>query len=65
MHHYPGRAMNKLKTTSSRLLGKEFVDKLKPVYRQPVFWCRYFVAQGSPRACSSPEPLGTNGEELK
>jgi putative transposase len=34
--------VNNLKTTSSRLLRKEFVDKLRRVYRKPVFWSRSY-----------------------
>ena len=32
--------VNNLKTTSSRLLRQEFADKVKRVYRKPVFWSR-------------------------
>ena len=32
--------VNNLKTTSSRLLRKKFADKVKRVYRKPVFWSR-------------------------
>jgi hypothetical protein len=42
MQHYPGRAIvagwNNVKTTTSRLLGRELADKLKRLYRKPVFW---------------------------
>jgi len=36
------RFVNNLKTTSSRLLRKEFADRLKRVYRKPVFWSRSY-----------------------
>jgi putative transposase len=34
--------VNNLKTTSSRLLRKEFADKLNRVYRKPVLWSRSY-----------------------
>jgi putative transposase len=34
--------VNNLKTTSSRLLRKEFAEKLDRVYRKPVFWSRSY-----------------------
>jgi len=34
--------VNNLKTTRSRLLRKEFAEKLKRVYRKPVFWSRSY-----------------------
>jgi putative transposase len=34
--------VNNLKTTSSRLLRKEFAEHLAPVYRKPVFWSRSY-----------------------
>jgi putative transposase len=34
--------VNNLKTTSSRLLRKEFADKVKRVYRKAVFWSRSY-----------------------
>jgi putative transposase len=37
------RFVNNLKTTSSRLLRKEF-PQLKRVYRKPVFWSRSYCA---------------------
>lgn len=36
------RFVNNLKTTSSRLLRKEFADKLNRVYRKPVLWSRSY-----------------------
>ena len=36
------RFVNNLKTTSSRLLRKEFADRLKRVYHKPVFWSRSY-----------------------
>ncbi|PWC40146.1 IS200/IS605 family transposase [Azospirillum sp. TSO35-2] len=32
--------LNNLKTTTSRLVRKEFADHLASVYRKPVFWSR-------------------------
>ena len=34
--------VNNLKTTTSRLLRKEFADHLKKVYWKPVFWSRSY-----------------------
>jgi putative transposase len=34
--------VNNLKTTSSRLIRKEFAAKLNRVYRKPVFWSRSY-----------------------
>ena len=34
--------VNNLKTTSSRLLRKEFAHKLNRVYRKPVLWSRSY-----------------------
>lgn len=34
--------VNNLKTTSSRLIRKEFSDHLAHVYRKPVFWSRSY-----------------------
>jgi putative transposase len=34
--------VNNLKTTSSRLLRKEFAEKLNHVYRKPVLWSRSY-----------------------
>ena len=34
--------VNNLKTTSSRLIRKEFAAKLARVYRKPVFWSRSY-----------------------
>jgi putative transposase len=45
--------VNNLKTTSSRLLRKEFADKLNRVYRKPVFWSRSYCTiscGGAPRS---------------
>jgi len=40
--------VNNLKTTSSRLLCKEFAEHLAPVYRKPVFWSRFYcIISGS------------------
>jgi putative transposase len=36
--------VNNLKTTSSRLLPKEFADKLNRVYRKPVLWARSYAS---------------------
>jgi putative transposase len=36
------RFVNNLKTTSSRLLRKEFAEHLNRVYRRPVFWSRSY-----------------------
>jgi putative transposase len=36
------RFVNNLKTTSSRLIRKEFAAKLNRVYRKPVFWSRSY-----------------------
>jgi putative transposase len=36
------RFVNNLKTTSSRLLRKEFAEHLNRVYRKPVFWSRSY-----------------------
>jgi putative transposase len=32
------RFVNNLRTTSSRLIRRDFSDHLKRVYREPVFW---------------------------
>jgi putative transposase len=34
--------VNNLKTTSSRLIRKEFAAKMNRVYRKPVFWSRSY-----------------------
>ena len=34
--------VNNLKTTRSRLLRKGFAEKVKRVYRKPVFWSRSY-----------------------
>lgn len=34
--------VNNLKTTTSRLIRKEFAAHLAPVYRKPVFWSRSY-----------------------
>ena len=34
--------VNNLKTTSSRLIRKEFAAKINRVYRKPVFWSRSY-----------------------
>jgi putative transposase len=34
--------VNNLKTTSSRLIRKEFAAEVKRVYRKPVFWSRSY-----------------------
>jgi putative transposase len=36
------RFVNNLKTTSSRLIRRDFSDHLKRVYRKPVFWSRSY-----------------------
>jgi putative transposase len=36
------RFVNSLKTTSSRLLPKEFDRQAQPVYRKPVLWSRSY-----------------------
>jgi putative transposase len=36
------RFINNLKTTSSRLIRRDFSDHLKRVYRKPVFWSRSY-----------------------
>jgi putative transposase len=36
------RFVNNLKTTSSRLLRREFAHQLSRVYRKPVFWSRSY-----------------------
>jgi putative transposase len=36
------RFVNNLKSTSSRLLRKEFAASLKKLYRKPVFWSRSY-----------------------
>jgi putative transposase len=36
------RFVNNLKTTSSRLLRRDFADHLGRVYRKPVFWSRSY-----------------------
>jgi putative transposase len=36
------RFVNNLKTTSSRLLWREFAHQLSRVYRKPVFWSRSY-----------------------
>ena len=36
------RFVNNLKTTSSRLVRREFADQLRRVYRKPVFWSRSY-----------------------
>jgi putative transposase len=36
------RFVNNLKTTTSRLIRKEFADELVRVYRKPVFWSRSY-----------------------
>jgi len=36
------RFVNNVKTTSSRLVRREFADQLRRVYRKPVFWSRSY-----------------------
>lgn len=36
------RFVNNLKTTTSRLLRRDFADKLDRVYRKPVLWSRSY-----------------------
>jgi putative transposase len=36
------RFVNNLKTTSSRLVRREFAEELRRVYRKPVFWSRSY-----------------------
>ena len=36
--------MNNLKTTTSRLIRKEFADEVNRFYRQPVLWSRSYCA---------------------
>ncbi len=38
----PSRLVNNLKTVSSRLIRKEFRQRLERVYRKPVFWSRSY-----------------------
>lgn len=38
----PSKLVNNLKTVSSRLIRKEFSDKLARVYTNPVFWSRSY-----------------------
>lgn len=38
----PSVLVNNFKTVSSRLVRKEFADKLAGVYRRPVFWSRSY-----------------------
>jgi len=38
----PSKFVNNLKTVSSRLIRKEFSEKLNKIYSQPVFWSRSY-----------------------
>lgn len=38
----PSKLVNNLKTVSSRLIRKEFSEKLARVYTKPVFWSRSY-----------------------
>jgi putative transposase len=38
------RFVNNLKTTTSRLIRKEFADEVNRFYRQPVLWSRSYCA---------------------
>ena len=49
--------VNNLKTTRSRLLRKEFAEKVKRLYRKPVFWSR--SPPGSPRVAGTALDPGT------
>jgi putative transposase len=41
----PARFVNNLKTTTSRLLRRDFPDHLTSIYRKPVLWsASYFIA---------------------
>lgn len=38
----PSKLVNNLKTVSSRLMRKEFSERLERVYSKPVFWSRSY-----------------------